>query len=58
MIGRHQSTSPEETTLITVAWRKVHQWHTQEKKRLKRAMNKRMRRDDKMLIKTEFLGQS
>ncbi len=47
MLGRHQHTSPEETTLVTLEWRRIHQWHTQEKRRLKRAMNKRMRQCDK-----------
>jgi len=47
MLGRHQHTSPEEKTLVTLEWRRIHQWHTQEKRRLKRAMNKRMRQCDK-----------
>jgi len=48
MLGRHQHTSPEETTLVTQQWKKVHQWHTQEKRRLKRAMNKRLRQANKL----------
>ncbi|ATX79941.1 hypothetical protein Ga0123461_1527 [Mariprofundus aestuarium] len=55
MLGRHQRTSPKETTLITLAWRQLHQWHTQEKRRLKRAMNKRMRRDDKLEVRQDLL---
>jgi len=54
MLGRHQHTSPEETTLVTLEWRKVHQWHTQEKRRLKRAMNKRLRQANKLEISTEL----
>jgi len=48
MLGRHQQTSPKETTLVTHEWRKLHQWHSAEKRRLKRAMNKRLRRDLKL----------
>ncbi|GEM_PF-6665807 len=55
MLGRHQHTSPKETTLVTTAWKKIHQWHTHEKARLKRAMNKRMRQDNKVLLDTELL---
>jgi len=44
MLGRHQHTSPKETTLISMQWKKLHPWHTAEKRRLKRAMNKRLRR--------------
>lgn len=55
MLGRHQHTSPEETTFITMEWRQLHSWHTQEKRRLKRAMNKRMRRDDKLAIRRDLL---
>ena len=55
MLGRHQHTSPEETTLITVAWRQLHQWHTQEKRRLKRAMNKRVRRNVKLEVRQDLL---
>jgi len=54
MLGRHQHTSPEETTLITVEWRKLHQWHTHEKRRLKRAMNKRLRRDEKQAAREDL----
>jgi len=50
MLGRHQHTSPEEKTLVTIAWRQIHQWHTNEKRRLKRAMNKRMRRSFKQEV--------
>lgn len=45
MLGRHQQTSPKETTLITPEWKKLHQWHAPEKRRMKRAMNKRLRHD-------------
>ncbi|NWF35656.1 hypothetical protein F3F93_02700 [Mariprofundus sp. KV] len=55
MLGRHQRTSPEETTLITVGWKQLHSWHTQEKRRLKRAMNKRLRRDEKLEINRDLL---
>ena len=55
MLGRHQHTSPEETTLVTLEWKQLHSWHTQEKRRLKRAMNKRMRQDDKLEIKKDLL---
>lgn len=55
MLGRHQHTSPEETTLITVGWKQLHSWHTQEKRRLKRAMNKRLRRDEKLEVKRDLL---
>jgi len=55
MLGRHQRTSPEETTLITVGWKQLHSWHTQEKRRLKRAMNKRLRRDEKQEVKRDLL---
>jgi len=55
MLGSHQHTSPEETTLMTVEWRKLHQWHTQEQRRLKRAMNKRLRRDGKQEMKDDLL---
>ncbi len=44
MLGRHQHTSPEEKTLVTGKWKKLHHWHTHEKSRLKRAMNKRFRK--------------
>jgi len=55
MLGRHQHTSPEETTLINVEWKKMHQWHTPQKRRLKRAMNKRMRHNNKMEINHDLL---
>ncbi len=55
MLGRHQHTSPEETTLITMEWRKLHQWHVQGKRRLKRAMNKRMRQNSKLETKYNLL---
>ncbi|GAV20421.1 hypothetical protein MMIC_P1386 [Mariprofundus micogutta] len=55
MLGRHQHTSPEETTLITVEWKKAHQWHTSEKRRLKRAMNKRLRQCNKHEVRTALL---
>jgi len=54
MLGRHQHTSPEETTLVTLQWRNIHQWHTQEKRRLKRAMNKRLRQANKLEIANEL----
>jgi len=47
MLGRHQKTSGEETTLIKVQWRNLRTWHLHEKKRLKRAMNKRFRQEGK-----------
>ena len=58
MLGRHQKTSPKETTLITTAWRHVKTFHTHEKMRLKRAMNKRMRKAMKLEIEstTPLLG--
>ncbi|PJA31847.1 MAG: hypothetical protein CO187_07170 [Zetaproteobacteria bacterium CG_4_9_14_3_um_filter_53_7] len=55
MLGRHQHTSPEETTLVTMEWKKLHQWHTQEKRRLKRAMNKRMRHTNKLEVKQNLI---
>lgn len=55
MLGRHQHTSPEERTLVTVEWRQLHQWHTQEKRRLKRAMNKRMRQANKLEVQHSLL---
>jgi len=55
MLGRHQHTSPKETTLITTAWKHIHQWHTNEKKRLKRAMNKRMRQSNKEMLHMDNL---
>ena len=55
MLGRHQHTSPEEKTLVTVEWKKLHQWHTQEKRRLKRAMNKRMRHTNKLEVKQNLI---
>ncbi len=55
MLGRHQHTSPEESTLIRVEWRRTHHWHTQEKRRLKRAMNKRMRHSNKMEVQQNLL---
>ncbi|MDQ6954533.1 MAG: hypothetical protein Q9M20_03730 [Mariprofundaceae bacterium] len=50
MLGRHQKTTGEETTLIKVQWRKLRTWHLNEKKRLKRAMNKRFRQEGKREI--------
>ncbi len=50
MLGRHQQTSPEEKTLVTLEWKNMHQWHTHEKRRLKRAMNKRMRQSQKLEV--------
>ena len=50
MLGRHQQTSPKETMLVTLAWKKVHPLHTHEKMRLKRAMNKRMRQANKVNV--------
>ncbi len=47
MLGRHQKTTGEETTLIKVQWRNLRTWHLHEKKRLKRAMNKRFRQEGK-----------
>jgi len=47
MLGRHQKTTGEETTLIKVQWRNLRTWHLNEKKRLKRAMNKRFRQEGK-----------
>ena len=47
MLGRHQKTTGEETTLIKVQWRKLRTWHLHEKKHLKRAMNKRFRQEGK-----------
>jgi len=55
MLGRHQQTSPKETMLVTVAWKQSHQLHTHEKMRLKRAMNKRMRQENKIDVEQEFL---
>ncbi len=43
MLGRHQRTTAKERTLITTQWKEAHSFHTHEKRRLKRAMNKRMR---------------
>jgi len=43
MLGRHQSVTGKERTLVTTAFKEIHSFHTHEKKRLKRAMNKRMR---------------
>lgn len=54
MLGRHQHTSPEETTLITVEWRSRHQWHIHAKRRLKRAMNKRMRQALKIEVQQDL----
>jgi len=47
MLGRHQQTSCKERTLVTQEWKKLRVWHQSEKRRLKRAMNKRFRRDGK-----------
>ena len=55
MLGRHQRTSPKETTLITTAWKQLHQWHTHEKRRLKRAMNKRLRRSIKQDVNQDLM---
>ena len=43
MLGRHQRTTAKERTLVTAAFKLTHSFHTHEKRRLKRAMNKRMR---------------
>ncbi len=43
MLGRRQRVTAKERTLITSAFRQAHSFHTHEKRRLKRAMNKRLR---------------
>lgn len=43
MLGRHQRVTAKERTLVTTAFKQDKSFHTHEKKRLKRAMNKRMR---------------
>jgi len=43
MLGRHQRVTEKERTLVTTAFNETHSFHTHEKRRLKRAMNKRMR---------------
>jgi len=48
MLGRHQRTTYKERTLVTPQFRKAAGFHTHEKRRLKRAMNKRMRQALKM----------
>jgi len=58
MLGRHQHTSPEEKTLITISWRHIHQWHTNEKRRLKRAMNKRLRKSSKQEVAQDLMQLS
>ncbi len=50
MLGRHQNTSPKETTLVTAAWKQMCSFHAHEKMRLKRAMNKRMRKALKLEV--------
>ena len=55
MLGRHQKTSPKETTLVTAAWKESNKFHTHEKMRLKRAMNKRMRKELKSEITQSLL---
>ena len=58
MLGRHQHTSPKETTLITSAWKEDNKFHTAEKRKLKRAMNKRMRHDGKVEVDLELTQTS
>lgn len=55
MLGRHQHTSPEEKTLVTLEWKLSHQWHISEKRRLKRAMNKRMRQELKPQVDQDLV---
>jgi len=43
MLGRHQRTTGKERTLVTHEFKQACSFHTHEKRRLKRAMNKRMR---------------
>jgi len=43
MLGRHQHLSAKERTLVTTKFKQAHSFHTHEKRRLKRAMNKRLR---------------
>jgi len=43
MLGRHQRVTAKERTLVTTEFKQTHSFHTHEKRRLKRAMNKRMR---------------
>ncbi len=44
MLGRRQRITAKERTLVTTAFKQGHSFHTHEKRRLKRAMNKRLRR--------------
>ncbi|MDX8387025.1 MAG: hypothetical protein R8M46_00630 [Ghiorsea sp.] len=55
MLGRHQNISPKERTLITTEWKETHSFHDHEKSRLKRAMNKRMRQEDKQEVEQLLL---
>lgn len=50
MLGRHQHTTSREMTLVNFQWRKLRNWHHAEKRRLKRAMNKRFRREGKFEV--------
>jgi len=43
MLGRHQRVTAKERTLVTHEFKQAHSFHTHEKRRLKRAMNKRLR---------------
>ncbi len=43
MLGRHQRITAKERTLVTTEFKQAHSFHTHEKRRLKRAMNKRLR---------------
>ncbi len=55
MLGRHQRTTAKERTLVTPQFRKEVTFHTHEKRRLKRAMNKRMRRELKYEVSTRLV---
>lgn len=51
MLGRHQHTTASELTFIDHHWRKLRNWHQAEKRRIKRALNKRFRHETKMNLK-------